>query len=192
METNQNKKKAPLFTVDETHPGFIKNLPKEYHKYLNKEDKTDNKTKIVTYIILLKFLKSTDYINDEIEEVIYDENSIQDYFDTHSFLICKGFENLEYTIINLLKTCEFVDLENSIIISDNKTLSESLGFLNDTTKNSIFKFMNINNDLKQILEDYLEVQSEYLDSFGEVETYGGELASLYEEVKNLNINKGDE
>lgn len=192
METNQNKKKAPLFTVDETHPGFIKNLPKEYHKYLNKEDKTDNKTKIVTYIILLKFLKSTDYINDEIEEVIYDENSIQDYFDTHSFLICKDFKNLEYTILNLLKTCEFVDLENSIIISDNKTLSESLGFLNDTTKNSIFKFMHINNNLKEILEDYLEVQSEYLDSFGEVETYGGELASLYEEVKNLNINKGDE
>lgn len=188
MENSNNKPKKILFTVDESSPNFINNLPKEYHKYINKEENnsSNNKSKEVTYIILLKFLKNSEYLNDSIEEVIYDQNNIEDYFDMYSFLICRGFENLENTIVNLLKTLDFIDLENSIIISDNKTLSESLGFINGSTKNSIFKFMNINDNLKEILEQYLESQSAYLESFGEIETYCGEFASLLNEVNNLN------
>lgn len=191
-----NQEPKVLFTIDESSEVYqdaIKNIKKHDDNNIN-----SNKEKIVTYIILLKFIKTNNSdikydLDSDIEESNYNDNDavIIDYFDSHSFIICRGMENLKNTVINLLNVIESIDLENSIILSDNKMISYSLG-IEGNSKNSLLKYLSINSKMKKLSNEYLEYQKIYLDSMNEIETCSNEFKEVLDELEKIKMKNNKE
>ncbi len=151
---------------------------------------TNADNNIKRYVILLSFIKID---RDDDCETFEEANDIELdlYFNRHSFIICKGMDNLKLTFVNLLKNIDNIDLDNSVIISDAIPLSKSLGLLGDE-KNSLIKFAKMcakkNPEIIDIVNEYIDNQYQYEldeDLVVEHETLSNDDLMLLEEVNKL-------
>lgn len=150
--------------------------------------------KEATFVVLLKFVNSISMIYDQEDNIDGEFEDISEAFseDTdsniskslslRSYIIIKGVETLKRNIQFLIRSCKFLDLENSFIISDNKNITESLEIGNNLIKYITSKFQ----DGHRVINNYLNKQEEYLKSSGvEFVTFNKEFEDLLNIAQNM-------
>lgn len=153
------------------------------------------------YIVLVKFIyvQELEYENalgDE-EDNYTKEDELMIEFNENlrysSFLICKSEEELNIKLMDLLKYNDYVDVNESIIINNKRSISKSLGLSSsDMGVVSISKYLkgksNETNSFNEILDSYIINQEESDSNHQISQDYTNDMKEMLNYMKRNNLN----
>lgn len=188
-----------FLNFDNNNPS-IKNVDKIIEGISN--NNIPNKIKQTTYVVLLKFISSTIKIYDNDENIIdssddelsmidmVNDNRLLKILSSKSFIFVEGSEELNKIISLIISSCKMIDLENSYIISDNNSITESLSKGNNLLKFIRARFQNPEDTIERYISEQevynREIRTEY-------DNYSEEYDILLNIINDLDIeNEEDE